>query len=122
MKLHFRGIQVPALGSPRDVVYRDFLLYEAKLEAKKHQMLLLLTIGAPSIEGESSRSQWNSQAKNVFDEYISLMFGEETTSKRKEEAEMLKYYMEKIKNSAPVIAGSSTNQGNGLSVSNLPEF
>ena len=119
MKLHFRGIQVPALGSPRDKVYRDFLINESKIEAKKHQMLLLMTMGSAAIM-DSHRSDWDRQAKQVFDEYISLMFGQEVTPRMREEAEMLKFYQEKIAKSSPVITGSSS-KGN-LSVTNLPKF
>jgi len=120
MKLHFRGIQVPALGSPRDIVYRNYLLHETRVEAKKHQMLLLTTIGAPFITTDSARSSWDRQAKQAFEEYVSLMFGEEVTPNMREENEMMEFYMNKVKNSSPVLSGSSS-KGN-LVVSNLPEF
>lgn len=119
MQLHFRGIQVPALGSPRDIVYRNYLIHETKLEAKKHQLSLMTALGSANINSES-RSEWNRQATQVFDEYVSLMFGEEITPARKEETEMLRYYEEKIKKSKPIMMGDSS-KGN-LTVTNLPKF
>ena len=120
MKLHFRGIQVPALGSPRDIAYRNYLIHETKVEAKKHQMLLLITMGSAAMQGNSARSGWDRQAKQAFDEYVMMMFGEEVTPRMKEEAELLKYYTEKVAPSRPVITGSSS-KGN-LRVTNLPDF
>jgi hypothetical protein len=79
-----------------------------------------MTIGAPFITNDSARSSWDRQAKQAFDEYVSLMFGEEVTPQMKEENEMLEFYMKKVKNSSPVITGNSS-KGN-LAVTNLPEF
>lgn len=120
MKLHFRGIEVPALGSPRDIVYRNYLIHENRLEAKKHQMLLLITMGSALISESGARSEWDRQAKAAFEDYVLLMFGEEVSPRAKEEADLLKFYEEKIKESKPVIRGSSSK--GDLRVENLPEL
>lgn len=83
-------------------------------------MLLLITMGCASTDSASSRSEWDKQAKTVFDEYVMLMFGEEVTSKQREEAEMLKYYEEVIKTSKPVIRINRKTKE--LSVTDLPKF
>lgn len=120
MKLHFRGIQVPALGSPRDIAYRNYLIHETKVEAKKHQMLLLITLGSAAMSDNSARSEWDRQAKQAFDEYVMMMFGEEVTPRMREEENLLKFYNEKIAKSKPLMTGSSS-KGN-LRVTNLPDF
>jgi hypothetical protein len=120
MQLHFRGIQVPALGSLRDIAYRQYLIHEAKLEAKKHQMMLMLTIGAPMITEDSQRSSWEKQAKTVFEEYVCMMFGEEMVSGNKIETDMLAFYEERIRTSRPIMYGNSAK--NNLSVTGLPSL
>jgi hypothetical protein len=120
MNIHFRGLEVPALGSPRDVMYRKYLIHETKVEAKKHQMMLLMTLGSAEITEKANRSSWDRQAKQVFDEYVMLMFGEEVTPKMKEEAGLLKFYQDKIAKSKPRIKKDSKN--GKITVEGLPTF
>lgn len=119
MKLHFRGIQVPALGSPRDIVYRNFLLYEAKLEAKKHKLSLLIALGSPMFSDDSQRRIWDKEAKNTFDEYLMLMLGKEGLPEDSEEARMQEYYDKVLKNSAPKLRKDSEGK---LVVTDLPKL
>lgn len=123
MKLHFRGIEVPALGSPRDLVYREYLLYEAKLEAKRHQLLLLTTMGAPFITDANDRREWDGQAKDVFDQFVSLLFGYENvsirSSKKMQEDMMREFYEVRVKPSRPKL---HKNQDGSVSVTDLPKL
>lgn len=119
MKLHFRGIQVPALGSPRDIAYRQYLGYEARLEAKKHKLFLLTTIATPSFSEDSGRRAWHKQAKDTFDEYVMLMIGKEEVPVDTEEAKMQQFYNDVLKNSAPKL---SKDQDGKLVVTDLPRL
>lgn len=119
MKLHFRGIQVPALGSPRDIVYRQYLGFEAKVEAKKHKLALLTAIATPTFSEDSGRRAWEKQAKTTFDEYIMLMLGKEELPEDKEETKMQKFYDEVIKNSSPKLSKDSEGK---LIATDLPRL
>jgi hypothetical protein len=119
MKLHFRGLKVPALGSPRDIVYRNYLLHEAKVEAKKHQLILLITMASASMVDDSSKRAWDKQAKTIFDEYVMLMLGQEELPEDKEEAKLQKFYAEVIKDSKPVL---SKDKDGKLVVKDLPNL
>ena len=101
MKLHFRGIEVPALGSSRDIVYRDYLIHEAKVEAKKHQLLFLNTLGSPFITDDSARRAWDKQAKETFDQYVMLLLGQDSIPENREEALMKEYYSKVVQKSKP---------------------
>lgn len=83
-------------------------------------MMLLVTLGSPLFTDASQRSEWDRQAKAVFDDYVALSFGEEASPRAREESEMLKFYEEKIKSSKPILKGDSSRSN--LSVSNLPSF
>ena len=119
MKLHFRGIEVPALGSPRDIVYRNYLIYEAKLEAKKHQMLFLIGIGTPTFTDSSEGRKWDKQTKRVFDEYVTLLLGQEVVPVNSEEERMKEFYEKVISKSKPKLFKDREGK---LKVENLPRF
>lgn len=119
MKLHFRGIQVPALGSPRDIVYRDYLIHEAKLEAKKHELLLLTTIASPFITEDNQRRAWDKESKRVFDEYVALLLGQETIPVNKEEQILQDFYAKVVKKTAPKL---SRGKDGKLTVTGLPKL
>jgi len=117
--LHFRGLEVPPLNSPRDVIFRKYLLREAKIEAKKQLLPLLTVIATPAIQDPGSKSQWDRQAKKIFDEYVSLLCGEEISESDREEKELLEFYENHIKKSKPVLSGNSKFKG-PLVLSNIP--
>lgn len=83
-------------------------------------MMLLITMGSPIFTEGSQRSEWDRQAKTIFDDYVALSFGEEVSPQAREEADMLKFYEQRIKSSKPILRGDSTKDN--LSVSNLPEL
>lgn len=101
MKLHFRGIQVPALGSSRDIVYRDFLLHESRTEAKKQELNLLIALATPKFDNPSDRRTWDKEVKNAFNTYTSLLLGYQTPVTSVEEDNMKKFYSEVIQKSSP---------------------
>lgn len=120
MGLHFRGIEVPPLGSSRDIVFRKYLMREAKVEAKKQLLPLLTAIGSPSITDPAMRSQWDRQAKKIFDDYVALLCGEEISESDREEKELIEFYETHIKKSKPVLSGNSKSKG-PLVLSNIPD-
>jgi hypothetical protein len=97
MKLHMRGIKVPALGSPRDRVYRDYLVNEQRLEAKKQELSLYIAIG--SMPEGTDRREWISRTKKSFDAYVSLMWGIEPQDYSDEERKLMNYYTKIVKKS-----------------------
>lgn len=117
MKLFFRGIEVPSLGSTRDRIFRDYLLHEAKVEAKKHQLLLLTTMGSTFISDASNRRAWDEQASQVFDEYVMLNLGLSTLPQDRETTLMQKFYSEVVKDSRPTLKRGKDGK---LSVTDLP--
>jgi hypothetical protein len=119
MKLHFRGIKVPALGSPRDIVYRNYLSHEAKVEAKKHQLFLLITMASADFVDDSSKRTWDKQAKTVFEEYVMFLYGQQEIPEDKEETKLQQFYAEVIKDSKPVL---SKDKDGKLVVTNLPNL
>lgn len=119
MKLHFRGIQVPALGSPRDVVYRDYLLHETRIEAKKHELLLLTTLASPFLTEDSQRREWDKESKRVFNEYIALMLGQEVVPVNREEAILQEYYAKVVKPTKPILTKGKDGK---LNVTGIPKL
>lgn len=96
-----RGIQVPALGSPRDRVYRDYLVHEQRLEAKKQELALYIAIG--SAPAGVDRREWISRTKKSFDAYVSLMWGMEPEEYSDDEKKLLNYYTKVVKKSQLLI-------------------
>lgn len=96
--MHFRGLEVPTLGSPRDKIFRDYLAWEARVEAKKHEMLMYLVIGSSRVPAEKER-EWGVAIKKSFESYASLLWGMEPKEVTEEEQEMLEYYEEVLKKS-----------------------
>jgi hypothetical protein len=101
MKLHMRGIEVPALGSPRDRVYRDYLVHEQRLEAKRQELSLYTAIG--SMPEGADRREWIGKTKKSFDSYISLMWGVEPQEHSVEEKKLMDYYSKIVKKSKLLI-------------------
>lgn len=79
------------------------MMHEARVEAKKHQMLLLLVMGAPSISDPSTRRSWNEQSKKVFTQYVDLIMGIEISEEDKQEQEMMEFYENVVKKVKPTI-------------------
>lgn len=119
MTLHFRGLEVPALGSPRDKIYRQFLLHEAKVEAKKHELALMIAMGTPVISDASQRRTWDQTAKDTFDTYVLMLLGFEGKPENLQEQRMMDFYQKVIKPSAPVLKKDKTGK---LWVENLPKL
>lgn len=101
MKLHMRGLKVPPLGSPRDRIYRAYLVHEQRLEAKHHEMSLFMAVGlAPSI---GDRREWVAAAKRSFDSYAALLWGQEPQEHTEEEKKLLDYYTNFVKKSTLIV-------------------
>lgn len=121
-------MQVPALGSPRDIIFRGYLDHEAKIEIKKHKLTLLMTLGTPFITEEASKKLWDDKAREIFSEYVSSIYGQEFLLKEEEDLEALsqkekeeglrKFYDEVVKNTQPKL--SRDGQGS-LHVTGVPK-
>jgi hypothetical protein len=100
-------------------VYRDFLFHEAKLEAKKHELLFMNTIASSFLTEETQRRAWDKQVKTSFDQYVGLLLGIEVLPVSSEEIEMKEYYDKVIKDSKPVLKKDKNKK---LSVEGLPKL
>jgi len=99
MKLHLSGVKLPKLGTIQDRVYREYLIKEAQLEAKKLEMVMLLTLTNPSIEDPNRRRDWAKAIKTIWTQTLSLLLNVELPEQTAKEMEMLEYYQNVVKNS-----------------------
>ena len=103
MRLHFRGITVPALGSTRDIVYRDFMFHENKVEVKKAEIAILSAVSASVHLSSDKAAEWNKYCETVLKDYVSLLLGHKIDTVARRDSEMLDYYQKYIKDTSPVI-------------------
>ena len=93
-----RGIEVPALGSPRDIVFRAYLDHETRLEAMKQKLVLLQTVGiSAGFENPNRKREWITAATKHFNDYVSLKFGVEPKDIDETEKQMQEFYEKVVK-------------------------
>lgn len=119
-------MEVPALGSPRDIIFRGYLSYETRVEIKKQKLMLLQTIGTPFITDANDKTTWDSQAKAFYSEYVDALIGRESApapedkeakSQAEREAGLRKFYEEVVQKTNPKLS----RDGDGrLHVAGLP--
>lgn len=97
MKLHLSGVKVPKLGSLHDRIYREYLIKEAQLEAKKAEMLMLMVLTNPSIEDPNKRRDWVKSVQEIWTKYLSLLLNVEIPEHTQKELEMMDYYQNVVK-------------------------
>ena len=117
LSLHFRGIQVPALGSPRDVIFRDYLIFEAKKEAKKHEMMMMIAMASANIP-QQAKAEWFTTVKKTYEAYVSYSWGIEPKAIKDEDQNLLDYYEKVIKKSKVKLV----NTEEGLVATGVPGF
>jgi hypothetical protein len=123
--MYFQGVQVPALGSPRDIVFRKYMTHQAKTEAAKHKLYLLQTIGTPMFSDEAASKRWTKKAGKFFDEYLALIFGVTEMAKAEEEEEerteqeLMEFYEQVVKPSKVKIRRDSSG---ALVATDLPKI
>lgn len=98
----FRGVQVPALGTSKDIVLRQFLSREARVSAKRAYLDVLLAQLTSSSE-PTSRAKLNKVISSVYDEFVSLSFGIEPPEKNDEEELLKEFYDKVVKHTKPVL-------------------
>lgn len=79
------------------------MLHEAKIEAKKQQLMLMLVMGTPTFQNPADRRTWDERAKKIYTQYINFLMGIEVSEADSQEADMLTFYEEVVKKSKPVI-------------------
>lgn len=99
MELKFKGLEVPALGSLRDITFRKFLNKQALLEAKRAEFDYLIAIATPNFSDNNDRRSWNSSVHKVFTEYVYMLHGAKPKLRSDAEEEMIKYYENVIRTS-----------------------
>lgn len=99
MKLHLSGVKLPKLGTVKDRIYRDYLVKEAQLEAKKTEMVMLMALTNPTIQDPAKHREWASAIKEIWTQYLSLLLNVEMPEHTKKEVEMLEYYQSVMKHS-----------------------
>lgn len=122
--MHFQGLEVPALGSPRDIIFRKYLTHKARTEAAKHKLMLLQTIGTPMFSSEEASRKWSKKAGRIFDEYLSGLFGvpdiglKEEEREEAEQEQLLEFYNKVVK---PSKVKLSRNGEGKLTATGLPK-
>lgn len=96
MQLYFRGIEVPALGSPRDLIFRAYLSHENRIQAKQQELLLLIALATPTLADSNSKRTWNTETTKIFNAYTSLLWGMEPKEVNEEDKKWAEYYAETI--------------------------
>ncbi|MCU1496042.1 MAG: hypothetical protein JWO62_3806 [Acidimicrobiaceae bacterium] len=97
MKLHLSGVKLPKLGTIQDRVYRDYMVKEAHLEAKKGEMMMLMALTNPSIEDPNKRREWADTIKGLWTRYLSLLMNVEIPESTEKEIQMMEYYQTVVK-------------------------
>jgi hypothetical protein len=92
MKLHLSGVKLPKLGTIQDRVYRDYMVKEAHLEAKKTEMIMLMALTNPDIEDPNKRREWSDTVKSLWTKYLSLLLNVEIPEATEQEMQMMEYY------------------------------
>lgn len=119
-KLHLRGVKVPKLGSLQDRVYREIVMHENQLEAKKMQFLMLLTVTNPAIGDDSKRREWTGSVQAIWKEYVGLLMNVEIPAVSAEDEKMMQYYSEVVKKLKPkAVAKKGKDRSMRLEVSGL---
>lgn len=124
MQMLFRGLQVPALGSPRDIIYRKYLTHETQVEIRKSELQVLIALSNPSFSEDSSRIAWGARVSEIFDKYIHSALGVPYVEKEQKPShtwdskkdELINFYTTVVKPSKPII----TKERGQLTVKNLP--
>lgn len=119
MKLHLSGVKLPKLGSLKDRVYREYLVKETQLEAKKGEVLMLMALTNPSIDDPKRRREWGSTIRKIWTQYVSLLLNIEIPEKTDKEIEMMEFYQNVVKPSKPKLFRDKTGS---LRVSGLDQL
>lgn len=101
VKLYTQGVKLPQLGSSQDVVLRQYMVKEAELEAKRAEFQMLTLLTNPTITEDSKWKEWKGTVKNVWTQYIGLLFNTETDvdTTSKSDKELMEYYQNVVKGS-----------------------
>ncbi len=103
MNLLFRGVEVPKLGSLRDVTFRKYLIREVRVEAKKHEMALLTAMTNPNFPPAANKAPWEREVNKSFNEYVALAMGYQTVAEDPEEKKMQDFYQEHVRNTKVLV-------------------
>jgi len=90
-------------------VFRDYLIWEARVEAKKHELMMLIALGSANIDNNGQRREWNSSVKKSFTSYVSLLWGSEPKDISQEDEQLMEFYEDVIKKSKVTVR--KTDQG-----------
>lgn len=92
MRLHVQGIKLPPLGSVQDKVLRDFAMREAGLEAKRAEFQMLTLLTNPSISDEAKWKEWRGTVKNIWQQYVGLLYNVDTPETGNKDKQLIDYY------------------------------
>ena len=95
------------------------MIYEAKLEAKKQQLQLLIAHASPALADDNARRTWDKLVNGTFNEYVALLLGEDGPIINHEEVHMQEFYDKVVKDTAPVLKKDKSGK---LTVTGLPKL
>lgn len=99
MRLHTQGVKLPPLGSVQDRVLRQFAVKEAELEAKRTEFAMLTLLTNPQIADDGRWREWRGTVKDVWQQYVGLLFNMEVPKQSDKDKELLEYYTNVVKKS-----------------------
>ncbi|HET8686715.1 MAG TPA: hypothetical protein VFM18_08630 [Methanosarcina sp.] len=99
MKLHIQGVKLPPLGSIQDRIYRQYLVKEAQLEAKRTEFSMMTLLTNPQISEDVRWKEWRGNVRDMWQQYVSMLFHLEVESQSSKDKESMDYYVNVVKHS-----------------------
>lgn len=99
MRLHTQGVKLPPLGSVQDRVLRQFAVKETELEAKRTEFAMLTLLTNPHIADDGRWREWRGTVKDVWQQYVGLLFNMDVPKQSDKDKELLEYYTNVVKKS-----------------------
>lgn len=103
MTLFFRGIEVPPLGSSRDIVFRQYLVREARVEAKRAELMAAIAVHTPTYSEQNKADDWTKVIRRMHSDFVVLSMGSEPVEQDDEEAKLLEFYEKRVKTTRPTV-------------------
>lgn len=110
MKLYTSGVKVHKLGSPQDVVVRQYLVKESEKEVTKTKFMVMLVSNIIPFNNENDSKEWHQKVKKVWSNYLGLEYGVEIPEFSDKETQMIDHYKTKVKHLKPVLKKDAKGQ------------
>lgn len=99
MRLHVQGVKLPPLGSAQDIVFRQFALKEAALEAKRTEFAMLSLLTNPTITDDARWREWKDSVQGIWKTYVAMLYNTELPEENVKDRKLMEYYTNVVKKS-----------------------